>query len=157
MMVIVSEITLMWPFAKKGNGICIASRLRIPPAGFVIKEIVIPPATIITADAMFAPKRMYGEISYLSSKTPTTRDRNDAKKIDRKMGEKGRKNKLVIKTPKNKGIPPPRGIGFECSIAGCLCIFGSSYNFAFLIQIIQRGVARRVMIHAIRNGILMVI
>ena len=51
------------PKRKKENRS--VSRCKTPPNGFVINGGLIPPLTTITAQRIFIPKRIYGEISYL--------------------------------------------------------------------------------------------
>lgn len=82
--------------------------------------MLTPLATIISATKTLPKKRMYGEISYLSSRTPITRDKNDAKKTPTTAGVMRSKKMPGKKRAKNKGIPPPLGIGLVCKIAGCL-------------------------------------
>ena len=61
-------------------------------------------------------------------------------------------NPAIIE-PINKGIPPPLGVGFLCTIAGCFLFKGSSINLYFLIKINENGVAITVIIKATTNGI----
>jgi len=79
--------------------------------GLVIKGTPTPLKTTNAAERIFITKRIYGEISNLSSKTPTTREIKEAIKREIVIPFMGRKYKAVIKTPKKRGIPPPRGIG----------------------------------------------
>jgi len=77
---------------------------------------------------------MYGEMSYLSSRTPIIRAIKPAKKSADKVFVKGRKNIVVKKMPTKKGIPPPRGVIVLWIIPGCLRVFGLSNSPIFLIK-----------------------
>lgn len=77
-----------------------------------MKGILTPLATIIKAQIICITKRKYGEISILSSITPTTREMNDAIKMAIVTGVIGINIREATTTPKKRGIPPPLGTGF---------------------------------------------
>ena len=103
----------------------------------MINGILIPLPTTIPEAIIFAMKRGYGEISYLSSIMPTTRAIKDATKSAITIFVKGKKNIPVSKMPIKRGIPPPLGMGFEWITPGCLWRFGSSRSPSLLIKLID--------------------
>ena len=123
----------------------------MPPNGLVTKGIPIPAPTTISAQITLIARRMYRETSYLSSNVPTISARKLAKKIAQTRGVWGRRKIPGRKIPRKRGMPPPRGIGLVWSIAGCLCMVGSSTSPSFLISGIQSGVAIAVVRKAARN------
>jgi len=113
----------------------------MPPNGLVIKGIPTPLATTIKATIIFIKKRKYGEISNLSSITPTTREIKEAKKRAITIFEvKGKNNIPAINIPTKRGMPPLLGIGFLWIMAGCLCTLGSSKIPNRLIKTNDMGV-----------------
>lgn len=124
----------------------------MPPKGFVIKRILIPFETTINAVRIFIPNLKYGEISFLSSTTPTIRAIKAAIKSEAVVMVCVIKNNEVKKIPRKRGIPPPRGTGFLCIIAGCLCFFGSSNRPIFLIRTRDNGVIKSVSRKEIKKG-----
>lgn len=77
---------------------------------------------------------------------------NADKKIAPVVLLQGRRKSDEKNAPKNKAIPPPRGSGTLCKIAGCF-LFGSSIKPYFFVKNITTGVIITVIIKEKNNGV----
>ena len=94
---------------------------------------------------MLVNRRNFGLISFISSRSPIIRAKNEAKRIPKRCLSRGRKIKEVIKTLINIGKPPPRGT--EATAVALPLFFclskGSSTQFLEVKNLITKGVIKK--------------